>query len=63
MGNKDQTKWIESYSVKYSHDETLVDGSTEMQVFCNNFTASLGTETNSKAIDSIIRGKTNQVKL
>ena len=49
MGNKDQTKWIESYSVKYSHDETLVDGSTEMQVFCK-FTASLGTETNSKAI-------------
>ena len=33
MGNKDQTKWSVSYLMKYSHDKTLVDGSTEMRVF------------------------------
>ena len=33
MGNKDQTKWSESYSMKYSHDKTLVDGSLELRVF------------------------------
>ena len=33
MGNKDQTKWSESYLMKYSHDKTLVDGSRAVRVF------------------------------
>ena len=32
MGNKDQTKWSESYSLKYSHDQTLVDSGQPLQV-------------------------------
>ena len=32
MGDKNQTKWSGSYSVKYSHDESLVDGSSAVQV-------------------------------
>ena len=32
MGNKDQTKWSESYILRYSHRQTLVHGSTPMQV-------------------------------
>ncbi|CAB4005117.1 ---NA---, partial [Paramuricea clavata] len=31
MGNKDQTQWSESYSMKYSHDKTLVDTSSAIQ--------------------------------
>ena len=33
MGNRDQTKWSESYSMQYSHDKTLVDRSSAVQVF------------------------------
>ena len=33
MGDKDQTKWSRSYSLKYSHDESLVDGSGAVEVF------------------------------
>ena len=32
MGDKDQTKWSGSYSLKYSHDESLVDSSRAVQV-------------------------------
>ena len=32
MGSKDQTKWSESYSLRYSHDITLVHHSTSMKV-------------------------------
>jgi hypothetical protein len=33
MGDRDQTKWSESYSMKYSHDKTLVDKSSAIQVY------------------------------
>jgi hypothetical protein len=33
MGNRDQTKWSETYLMKYSHDETLLDDIQAMQVF------------------------------
>ena len=33
MGDRDQTKWSESYSMKYSHDETLVYTSSVIQVY------------------------------
>lgn len=33
MGDKDQTKWSGSYSMKYSRDKRLVDGSSAMLVF------------------------------
>jgi hypothetical protein len=36
MGNKDQTQWSVSYSMKYSHDKTLVDTSGEIQVYLQN---------------------------
>ena len=32
MGNKDQTKWSESYLLRYSHDRTLVHHSTSIKV-------------------------------
>ncbi|XP_028399360.1 uncharacterized protein LOC114522810 [Dendronephthya gigantea] len=32
MGDKDQTKWSGSYSLKYSHNESLVDGSSGLQI-------------------------------
>jgi hypothetical protein len=32
MGDKNQTKWSNSYSLKYSHNETLVDGTTAVNV-------------------------------
>ena len=32
MGNKDQTKWSELYSLRYSHSETLVHSSQPLQV-------------------------------
>ena len=32
MGSKDQTRWSESYSMKYSHAETLVNSSSPIQV-------------------------------
>ncbi|CAB4042576.1 retinoschisin-like, partial, partial [Paramuricea clavata] len=35
MGNKDQTKWSESYSLKYSYDKTLVDDSRAVQISGN----------------------------
>ena len=34
MGDKNQTKWSGSYSLKYSHDESLVDNNSAVQV-CN----------------------------
>lgn len=33
FGDKDQTRWGRSYSLKYSHDATLVDKSREILVF------------------------------
>ena len=33
MGDRDQTKWSESYSMKYSHDKTLVDKSSAIEVY------------------------------
>ena len=33
MGDKDQTKWSGSYSLKYSHNESLVDSTSAVQVF------------------------------
>jgi hypothetical protein len=33
MGDRDQTKWSESFSMKYSHDKTLVDRSSAIQVY------------------------------
>ena len=36
MGNKDQTQWSESYSMKYSHNKTLVNTSSEIQVYLQN---------------------------
>ncbi|XP_028402580.1 receptor-type tyrosine-protein phosphatase delta-like isoform X10 [Dendronephthya gigantea] len=35
MGDKDQTKWSGSYSLKYSHDESLVDSSRVVQILGN----------------------------
>jgi hypothetical protein len=32
MGDKNQTKWSNSYSLKYNHTESLVDGSTAVKV-------------------------------
>ena len=32
MGNKEQTKWSESYSLRYSHSQTLVHRSTPIKV-------------------------------
>ena len=32
MGDKDQTKWSGLYSLKYSHDESLVDSSHAVKV-------------------------------
>ena len=33
MGDRDQTKWSESYSLRYSHDKSLLDQRKEIQVF------------------------------
>jgi hypothetical protein len=33
MGNREQTKWSEAYSMKYSHNKTLVDDSKPIKVF------------------------------
>ncbi len=33
MGDKNQTKWSRSYSLKFSHDNTLMDASSDVQVF------------------------------
>jgi hypothetical protein len=33
MGNRDQTKRSQSYSMKYSHNKTLVDTSLAVQVY------------------------------
>ncbi|CAB4015126.1 receptor-type tyrosine- phosphatase delta isoform X4 [Paramuricea clavata] len=35
MGNKEQTKWSESYSMKYSHAETLVNSNSSTQITGN----------------------------
>ncbi|XP_028402590.1 receptor-type tyrosine-protein phosphatase delta-like isoform X2 [Dendronephthya gigantea] len=35
MGDKDQTKWSGSYSLKYSHDESLGDSSRAVQILGN----------------------------
>ncbi|XP_028410546.1 uncharacterized protein LOC114533243 [Dendronephthya gigantea] len=35
MGDKDQTKWSESYSLKYSHNGSLVDSSRVVQISGN----------------------------
>jgi hypothetical protein len=32
MGNENQTTWSDSYSLKSSHNKTLVDGSSAIQV-------------------------------
>ena len=32
MGDKNQTKWSGSYSLKYSHDESLMSGSSAVKV-------------------------------
>ena len=32
MGNKDQTRWSEWYSLKYSQDESLLNGTSAIQV-------------------------------
>ncbi|XP_028399361.1 uncharacterized protein LOC114522811 [Dendronephthya gigantea] len=37
MGDKNQTKWSGSYSLKYSHDESLVDGSSGLQITGNMY--------------------------
>ena len=37
MGDKNQTKWSRSYSLKYSHNESLVDSSSVLQVFKTKF--------------------------
>ena len=33
MADKEQTKWSSTYSMKYSHTETLVDTSSLIKVF------------------------------
>ncbi|XP_028402588.1 receptor-type tyrosine-protein phosphatase F-like [Dendronephthya gigantea] len=35
IGDKDQTKWSRSYSLKYSHNESLVDSSRVVQILGN----------------------------
>ncbi|XP_028402429.1 uncharacterized protein LOC114525365 [Dendronephthya gigantea] len=40
MGDKDQTKWSGSYSLKYSHNESLVDGSRAINGNQNGYQAS-----------------------
>ncbi|XP_028413335.1 uncharacterized protein LOC114536208 isoform X2 [Dendronephthya gigantea] len=32
IGDKNQTKWSGSYSLKYSHNESMLDGSTKIQI-------------------------------
>ncbi|XP_028411942.1 receptor-type tyrosine-protein phosphatase S-like [Dendronephthya gigantea] len=43
MGDKNQTKWSRSYSLKYSHDESLVDGSSGLQITGNLYSFQAST--------------------
>ncbi|XP_028399530.1 uncharacterized protein LOC114522942 [Dendronephthya gigantea] len=47
MGDKDQTKWSGSYSLKYSHDESLVDGGSSLQITGNLY----GFQASTTAVD------------
>ena len=35
MGDRDQTKWSDSYSLRYSHDKSLLEQSRGIQVICH----------------------------